>query len=41
MACANLQGAWIDQDMLREIRKCLDSAEGNLGIERAGRDSRN
>ena len=28
MACPNRHGAWIDQDMLREIRKRLDAAAG-------------
>ena len=33
MACPKRHGAWIDQDMLREIRRRLDSAigEGNKG----------
>jgi hypothetical protein len=26
MACPNRHGAWIDQDMLREIRRRLDTA---------------
>ena len=28
MACRNRHGAWIDQDMLREIRRRLDTAVG-------------
>jgi Zn-finger nucleic acid-binding protein len=28
MACPNRHGAWVDQDMLREIRKRLDTAAG-------------
>ena len=28
MACPNRHGAWIDQDVLREIRKRLDTAAG-------------
>lgn len=28
MACPNRHGTWIDQDMLREIRKRLDTAAG-------------
>jgi Zn-finger nucleic acid-binding protein len=28
MVCPNRHGAWIDQDMLREIRKRLDTAAG-------------
>jgi hypothetical protein len=32
MACPNRHGAWIDQDMLREIRKRLDTAAGTHSI---------
>ena len=31
MACPNRHGSWIDQDMLREIRKRLDAATGTHG----------
>jgi Zn-finger nucleic acid-binding protein len=32
MACPNRHGAWIDQDMLREIRRRLDTASGTHSI---------